>query len=621
MPTALGITVGTTTSVAVSTTPSGTHDALVRRTALEVAPGREPALAAASNADHGSALEGFTARVGDPVALVTDDGRQFSGEELYAIALAGIVDETGVEPDAVVVACPNGWQAYAVDAVRSAADAHGLSDITIVPEAIAAVAAAEAMRGEAFRAPAPSHGAHAAAAPEETTSSSGLVAVYDLGGSSLDITLVRTGEASQILGRPQHTDEISGAAFDQALLAHVVESVDAADAMDPFDPATITALEQLRERCARAKEALSSETDTVVTVDLPGVHTDIRVVRDEVEDLLREPILTSLTLLRETVAAGGHSLRDLSAVVLTGGGAAIPLVTEVLSGALRVPVVADADPTTTSAFGAAVLASEIASASATLDAMPANAAAATAELAAARSARVAPAPRTTVVEKTSMGRTKRLAVIGGAAVAIAALTAGGLSLGTALSQEPAGSTTATTPSSAPSASSAAPASSEAAPSASASNPTGRSEPGGSRPAPRQSGQTGQGATGGSTGGGTQPGGTGGGAGSGTGATGGGTQSGGTTGGGTAGNGGTSGGSTGGGTSGGTGGGTGGGTSPGTGSGNTPPETGGGVRIPTAPNYTYTPPKLGLSSAPGAIVGGAQDTVGGVGGALGGLLPK
>lgn len=130
---------------------------------------------------------------------------------------------------------------------------------------------------------------------------------------------------------------------------------------------------------------MSSETDTVVSVDLPGVHTDIRLVRDEVEDLLREPILASLTLLRETVAAGGHTLRDLSAVVLTGGGAAIPLISEVLSGALRVPVVADADPTTTSAFGAAVLASEIASASAALDAMPANAAAATAELAAARS--------------------------------------------------------------------------------------------------------------------------------------------------------------------------------------------------------------------------------------------
>ncbi len=65
--------------------------------------------------------------------------------------------------------------------------------------------------------------------------------------------------------------------------------------------------------------------------------------------------------------------------------------------------------------------------------MPANAAAAAADMAAARSARVAPAPRTTVVEKTTMGRTKRLAIIGGAAVAIAVLTAGGLSLGTALS--------------------------------------------------------------------------------------------------------------------------------------------------------------------------------------------
>ncbi len=81
----------------------------------------------------------------------------------------------------------------------------------------------------------------------------------------------------------------------------MVESVDAADSMDPFDPETVASLEQLRERCARAKEALSSETDTVVSVDLPGVHSDIRLVRDEVEDLLREPILTSLTCCVRTV--------------------------------------------------------------------------------------------------------------------------------------------------------------------------------------------------------------------------------------------------------------------------------------------------------------------------------
>ena len=59
---------------------------------------------------------------------------------------------------------------------------------------------------------------------------------------------------------------------------------------------------------------------------------------------------------------------------------------------------------------------------------------------------------------------------------------------------------------------------------------------------------------------------------------------------------------------------------GTGGGYTPPETGGGVKFPSAPTYTYTPPNLGgVTNVPGAIVGGARDTVGGVGSAVGGLL--
>ncbi len=43
-PSGLGMKIGATMSVAVSSTPSGTYDALVRPTALDVAPGREPVL-------------------------------------------------------------------------------------------------------------------------------------------------------------------------------------------------------------------------------------------------------------------------------------------------------------------------------------------------------------------------------------------------------------------------------------------------------------------------------------------------------------------------------------------------------------------------------------------------
>ncbi|KQR96512.1 hypothetical protein ASG12_20495 [Williamsia sp. Leaf354] len=582
--------IGATMSVAVSSTPSGTYDALVRPTALDVAPGREPVLASArqgAGAEGSARLSGFTERVGDPVELVADDGRRFSGEDLYATALACLAAESRSDATSIVVTCPNGWQPYTVDVVRAAADAHGLSDVTFVPEAIASVAAAQATGRDL---------------------PSDVVVVFDLGGSALDITVVRTGDESQILGRPTRSEEISGDAFDQLLLAHVLQSVDAVDSIDPFEPATIEALTALRRRCTAAKETLSVDTDTTLTVDLPGLHTETRLVRSEIESLLHDQMFAAVSLLRDAVTASGHSLRDVGALLLTGGGAAMPLVTEMLSGVLRIPVVVDADPATTSAFGAAILAAEIDAAPGVLDAMPANAAAAAAEVAGAASnasaetvvsRTVSPAPRTPVAATSTSGRTRRLAIIGGVAVAIALITAGGLSVGTALSssESPAATpTTATTPSvSTPSSSPSAAAARSSAPASgaatSAADDAGSNGSANGTSRGSTSGGTGSGSTG-SGSGGTRSGGS-----STGGSTSGGTSNGGS-GGGTTGGGSTGGGSTGGGSTGG--GSTGGSTGGGSGSGDT------GSGGDTVPEQTFNP----IPTVP------SLPTVPGLGGLLG-----
>ncbi|WP_162243454.1 Hsp70 family protein [Williamsia sp. Leaf354] len=589
-PSGLGMKIGATMSVAVSSTPSGTYDALVRPTALDVAPGREPVLASArqgAGAEGSARLSGFTERVGDPVELVADDGRRFSGEDLYATALACLAAESRSDATSIVVTCPNGWQPYTVDVVRAAADAHGLSDVTFVPEAIASVAAAQATGRDL---------------------PSDVVVVFDLGGSALDITVVRTGDESQILGRPTRSEEISGDAFDQLLLAHVLQSVDAVDSIDPFEPATIEALTALRRRCTAAKETLSVDTDTTLTVDLPGLHTETRLVRSEIESLLHDQMFAAVSLLRDAVTASGHSLRDVGALLLTGGGAAMPLVTEMLSGVLRIPVVVDADPATTSAFGAAILAAEIDAAPGVLDAMPANAAAAAAEVAGAASnasaetvvsRTVSPAPRTPVAATSTSGRTRRLAIIGGVAVAIALITAGGLSVGTALSssESPAATpTTATTPSvSTPSSSPSAAAARSSAPASgaatSAADDAGSNGSANGTSRGSTSGGTGSGSTG-SGSGGTRSGGS-----STGGSTSGGTSNGGS-GGGTTGGGSTGGGSTGGGSTGG--GSTGGSTGGGSGSGDT------GSGGDTVPEQTFNP----IPTVP------SLPTVPGLGGLLG-----
>ncbi|MBT0566245.1 Hsp70 family protein [Williamsia sp. CHRR-6] len=437
----LGLKIGAATSVAVSSTPSHTFDAVVRDTADVVA--AQLATRSGSATSASTSLVGFTQRVGDPVGLIDAGGHSHQAAEVYARALTMLETELG--GDAVVVAVPNTWQPYAIDALRAAANKAGLVDITIVPEAIATIAAAYATRDDLI-----------AATDSPAAGRDDIVVVYDLGATAVDISVVATGAESAIIGRPLHVEDISGAGFDQQILAHVLESVGAVDVIDPFDPTTVSALSQVRARCASAKENLSTDTETTVVVSLPGLRTETRLVRAELEDLLREQVTASVAMVSEAVAAAGHSMQDVTAVVAAGGGASVPLVSELLSATLRVPVIVDADPVTTSAFGAALLADEIAGAAAAVDTIPVTGVEGTQRPSTSRA--IAPAPRSTLATATpAMGKAKRLTLIGGIAAGLAVLTAGGLSVGTALTEksgpttttEPAAEPTASTPSTAP----------------------------------------------------------------------------------------------------------------------------------------------------------------------------
>jgi len=91
-------------------------------------------------------------------------------------------------------------------------------------------------------------------------------------------------------------------------------------------------------------------------VDVPGHHTDVRVTRLELEDLMQAPITSFLAALDDTLERYGVPQASVSAVATVGGGARIPLITQRLSEHLRAPVVTTSHPQLTVAEGAALIA-------------------------------------------------------------------------------------------------------------------------------------------------------------------------------------------------------------------------------------------------------------------------
>lgn len=417
----LGVVVGSATaSAAIGEGRGAGYRTVSKDATLRLNAGEPPRLGAESTRPgrhtRDVVIDGFLARVGDPVGMLTEDGATYAGEDLTATAIECLVHEVsaGTDSPTIAVGHPATWSPFTVDTLMDALDRSGLSEVTPVSEPEAAMRWLESTRGPL---------------------DNGAVVVYDLGASFLDITVLRTGANAGIIGKPFRSDEVCGTQFDHLTMHYVLTHL-ADQAVDPFDPATERALRDLRAACALGKEQLSSETETDLTVDLPGVRRHVRLVRGELEDLLRAPLTVSMGSVRDAIHAAGLELRDIDAVLLVGGGASIPLVAEMVSSDLGLPVASSDRPHVVSAIGAAMVASDIGnSVPALVPIVDAPRTIAPAPVAAPVRAELPP-PDVATTARPASSRAKKIGFVSAAAVAITILAAGGLALGTGGSKDP-----------------------------------------------------------------------------------------------------------------------------------------------------------------------------------------
>jgi actin-like ATPase involved in cell morphogenesis len=288
-------------------------------------------------AQSGGTISGFVERVGDRVPLVTPDGTSYHAEQLLIQALDAMVDMGGGPSSNVAIAVPAHWTPTTIWAFRSALgnsrSLAGGASVRVVSDAAAALTALQANPG---------------IAPDA------VVVLVDFGGSGTSITLADAAASFEPIGETVRYPEFSGDLIDQALLAHVLDNL--ADKADPAGTTAVESLTKLREECRRAKERLSADTATQLVLELPGYRADIRLTRDELQDLIRRPLDGVISALDELTERNGTSSSTLAALALVGGGASIPLVRQRLSEHTRLPVVTTAQPALNAAVGAALFA-------------------------------------------------------------------------------------------------------------------------------------------------------------------------------------------------------------------------------------------------------------------------
>jgi molecular chaperone DnaK len=157
------------------------------------------------------------------------------------------------------------------------------------------------------------------------------VAVYDLGGGTFDISILRIEGGVFSVRSTRGDTHLGGEDFDQRLVEKFAEEFEAAHGVSLIQDKA--ALQRLKEAAEKAKKELSSSLETEVNLpfiaigaDRNPLHFERTVKRNEFEMLVGDLVDRTIDECGQAIADAGMQVQDVDAVVLVGGMTRMPSV-------------------------------------------------------------------------------------------------------------------------------------------------------------------------------------------------------------------------------------------------------------------------------------------------------
>lgn len=189
------------------------------------------------------------------------------------------------------------------------------------------------------------------------------IAVYDFGGGTFDVSIVRM-EAGVIEVLSSHGDvHLGGDDLDQVLLDHVANQFLTAHGVDLRQD--VQARYRLLLACEHAKCRLSTEETVQIAEEFVAekegrpLHLDVTITRREFEELIEPFVERTIQKVDEALRDAGLTIHQIDDLVLVGGSTRIPLVEERLRDEFQREPSRAVDPDLAVALGAAVQAAMI----------------------------------------------------------------------------------------------------------------------------------------------------------------------------------------------------------------------------------------------------------------------
>ncbi|KAG8049786.1 hypothetical protein GUJ93_ZPchr0009g426 [Zizania palustris] len=186
----------------------------------------------------------------------------------------------------------------------------------------------------------------------------GLIAVFDLGGGTFDVSILEISNGVFEVKATNGDTFLGGEDFDCALLEYLVSEFKKSDNIDLSKDKL--ALQRLREAAEKAKVELSSTMQTeinlpFITADATGAkHFNITLTRSKFESLVSNLIERTRIPCMNCLKDAGISAKEIDEVLLVGGMTRVPKVQDVVSQIFNKAPSKGVNPDEAVAMGAAI---------------------------------------------------------------------------------------------------------------------------------------------------------------------------------------------------------------------------------------------------------------------------
>ncbi len=183
----------------------------------------------------------------------------------------------------------------------------------------------------------------------------GVIAIYDLGGGTFDISILRLNKGVFEVMATAGDTALGGDDMDRVIAGWIMQQAGIGDDADHAQQRRL-----LRDACA-AKEALTNATSVSLNVErMDGSHWSGELNREHLESLIEPLIRKTLAPCRRALRDAGVHAEDISEIVMVGGSTRVPKVRDMIGEFFKKPPLVDIDPDRVVAIGAAIQADALA---------------------------------------------------------------------------------------------------------------------------------------------------------------------------------------------------------------------------------------------------------------------